>query len=97
MQFKLTRKEIIAAAQKAWNIANEKVYKSTIKPRPEPFIQVGDLWFVKFNDAKSLLCVEIVDVTPCTVLLREKLPSDKTVEMRYDKADIKFIEKLIYN
>ena len=58
-----------------------------------PKIEVGEFWYIKYLGSRSLVEVEIKEVSQKTVLLKQvDRPYDNPV--RYEKSDIKFVEKV---
>ena len=56
-------------------------------------LNVGERWYIKYLGARSLVEVEIKEVSQKTVLLKQvDRPYDNPV--RYEKSDIKFVEKV---
>lgn len=58
-----------------------------------PELKVGEHWYIKYLGARSLVEVEIKEVSQKTVLLKNvDRPYDNPV--RYEISDVKFVEKV---
>lgn len=59
-----------------------------------PELKVGEHWYVKFPESKTLKEVEILEVTKHTALVKEHKGNLLTYSCRYKKSDIEFVEKV---
>ena len=58
-----------------------------------PTLNVGDFWYIKYLGSRSLVEVEIKEVSQKTVLLKQvDRPYHNLV--RYEISDVKFVEKV---
>lgn len=56
-------------------------------------LNVGERWYIKYLSATALVEVEIKEVSQKTVLL-EEVNRSFYAPVRYEKSDIKFVEKV---